>query len=359
MASNEIHTIKFNPNGEVATLLIDTSSFPSHPFDRWITYDSFRDRVWVRSGNTAFTVNYNTKTIDTSHMITLNQGTVTRGVGLAYDADSDSIWIVCNDGVSVCKYSASSGTLSQASSPLWGTRTCGRNACTDNTGYQITTLAVAGPFIYFGLQNGQIWKAHTTSLGTRTLVLERPDTSVDERFESAPVSAITFDAGQVVAGSCVVWYLRDDGSILAQYARTQSLSCDYNVPPACSTTWASVASLTPLDGHLSQVILYTRDANDGNSYISLMDILSVRQNEPPSAQFPDAVLYPNYVYGGHYAYVRATTSSGTGRIYTIGYIATDSGGESCTGTIQVCVPPAGGSTCSGYNTFWNSLSANP
>ena len=107
-----------------------------------------------------------------------------------------------------------------------------------------------------------------------------------------------------------------------------------NSPPDCSAARAEPAVLWPPNHALVRIaIVGVVDPDGDRVMITATDVVS---NEPVNAPgsgntAPDAQLDP--------LAVRAERSgNGSGRIYTISFVADDGQGGTCTGAVQVCVP---------------------
>jgi Calx-beta domain len=117
-----------------------------------------------------------------------------------------------------------------------------------------------------------------------------------------------------------------------------------NRPPVCTGATASPASLAPADHRFEPVTLSGVSDPDGD--LVSIEIISVTQDEPligtgPGDDSPDArrANAPNTVQ------LRAERAdAGDGRLYTIGFIATDGKGGRCTGKATVGVPRDGGAS---------------
>ncbi len=107
-----------------------------------------------------------------------------------------------------------------------------------------------------------------------------------------------------------------------------------NRPPDCSNAQASEEFLWP-PNHKFRTISIEGVTDPDNDPITLTST-SISQDEPLNGlgdgdTSPDGILQP--------LQVRAERSgAGNGRVYTIGFTATDSKGGACNGTVSVCVP---------------------
>ena len=107
-----------------------------------------------------------------------------------------------------------------------------------------------------------------------------------------------------------------------------------NAPPDCSAASASPAVLWPPNHALVPIdIVGVADPDDDDLLITATDFSQNEAvDEPGSGNTdPDVQLDP--------LAVRAERSGqGNGRTYVITFVAEDDDGESCTGTVEVCVP---------------------
>jgi hypothetical protein len=114
----------------------------------------------------------------------------------------------------------------------------------------------------------------------------------------------------------------------------------FNHPPDCSAAAASPGTLWPADRRLVPVSIAGVTDLEGDAVtISLTSIFQDEFLTSPSA--PDGSGL-----GTSTASLRAyRINGGNGRVYHLGFTATDTRGAACTGAITVCVPPAQGGTC--------------
>ena len=117
-----------------------------------------------------------------------------------------------------------------------------------------------------------------------------------------------------------------------------------NRPPVCTGAVVSPASLAPADHSFDLVTLSGVSDPDGD--LVSIEIISVTQDEPllgtgPGDDSPDArrAAAPNTVE------LRAERAdAGDGRLYSVGFVATDGKGGRCTGKAIVGVPRDGGAS---------------
>ena len=115
-----------------------------------------------------------------------------------------------------------------------------------------------------------------------------------------------------------------------------------NQPPACPAALARPAVLWPPNGRLAPVAIQGVTDPDGDP--ATLAVTSIRQDEPLSKTgSPDAMGV-----GTATPRVRADRlGGGDGRVYHLGFTASDGRGGTCSGTVTVCVPrdQRPGATC--------------
>lgn len=142
----------------------------------------------------------------------------------------------------------------------------------------------------------------------------------------------------------------DDSGLCEAYTVTKSgpshggvLCCrDPNEPPDCSKAEADPSALWPPNHKLVAVqIAGVTDPDPGDSVT--IAITSIFQDEPVNT-IGDGNTAPDADgVGTATAHVRAERTGskqvpGDGRVYHVGFTATDGAGASCSGTVTVCVP---------------------
>jgi hypothetical protein len=116
-----------------------------------------------------------------------------------------------------------------------------------------------------------------------------------------------------------------------------------NVPPDCSGAVASPAVLWPPNHDLVRIaIVGVVDPDDDPIVITATDVAQNEAEDAPGSgnTGPDSQLDP--------LAVRAERSGqGSGRVYTVSFVADDGQGGTCAGIVEVCVPHDQGqrSTC--------------
>jgi len=170
--------------------------------------------------------------------------------------------------------------------------------------------------------------------------------------------------------SCNAPTSADDSGFCEAYTVNKSntshggvLCCrDPNSPPDCSNAAASPASLWPPNHALAPVqVAGVTDPDPGDTVT--VTITSVRQDEPLNT-VGDGNTSPDATgVGTGQAQVRAERTGnkhvpGDGRVYHIGFTATDAAGAQCTGTVTVCVPhdQGQGSACVDGGPLYDSTS---
>src|SRR5262249_665155 len=123
-------------------------------------------------------------------------------------------------------------------------------------------------------------------------------------------------------------------------------------PPDCSTVTASVDFPRLGNRHRYPVTIDGVTASPGDT-ISLT-ITSIFQDEP--VVNPTGKTCPDGVgVGTEVAKVRnERLLAGDGRVYHVGFTATDSKGASCTGDVKVCVPAKEGKACGDQGALFDS-----
>jgi hypothetical protein len=125
----------------------------------------------------------------------------------------------------------------------------------------------------------------------------------------------------------------------------------FNAPPDCSAAFASPARIWPPNGKLVPISI--QGITDPEDDPITLTVTGVRQDEPLSlAGKPDATGI-----GTPSASLRADRAGqGDGRVYHLTFKARDPLGESCSGTIRVCVPhdQGRGRTCGDGGPLFDS-----
>ena len=115
---------------------------------------------------------------------------------------------------------------------------------------------------------------------------------------------------------------------------------DLNSAPDCSVAVASHASLWPANGRFVSVPL--RSVKDSKGRAPTITLTAIFQDEWLTVSgTPDATGV-----GTSRARLRVSRlNGGDGRVYHLRFTATDARGDTCTGTVKVCVPLTRGGTC--------------
>lgn len=121
-------------------------------------------------------------------------------------------------------------------------------------------------------------------------------------------------------------------------------------PPDCTSAQPSVSILQPANHKFQAVSVVGITDPNGVS----IEITGIFQDEPvlgggTGNTAPDAVINPD----GTMLLRAESASRGDGRIYHIGFTATDPCGRSCSGTVTVCVPGRNGA-CVDEGPLYNS-----
>jgi hypothetical protein len=129
-------------------------------------------------------------------------------------------------------------------------------------------------------------------------------------------------------------------------------ACD-NLAPDCSSARASTAVLWPPNHRWVPVRPVGVTDPDGDALA--VQVTSVRQDEPVEGRgdgcgTPDAVLKRGKTF------LRAERQGGgNGRVYHIGFTATDARGASCSATVTTCVPHDKHTVCGDEGPLYDSL----
>lgn len=112
-----------------------------------------------------------------------------------------------------------------------------------------------------------------------------------------------------------------------------------NKPPDCSLA-TTVSELWPPNHQMVNVAVSGVTDPDGDPFT--VTVTSIKQDEPTET-VGDGNFCPDGVINLDTADIRAERSGtkkvpGDGRVYHLGFVATDSFGASCSGKVQVCVP---------------------
>lgn len=156
--------------------------------------------------------------------------------------------------------------------------------------------------------------------------------TIDVIRDGVPVAACTDSSGQADPDPCLLSRTTlADGSlqlvVLSSHASLWNFGIRLNRPPVCTAAAASPSTLWPPNGKLVPVTVVGVTDPDGDPVT--VSVTSVSQNEPET----DSVVTATG------ASLRATRlGSGTGRVYTLAFSASDGKGGSCSGTVAVTVP---------------------
>jgi hypothetical protein len=141
-------------------------------------------------------------------------------------------------------------------------------------------------------------------------------------------------------------------------------SCKFNVqvitnrPPDCTGAVAAEPVLWPPDHRYHPVNIVGVTDPDGDPMA--ITVTSVTQDEPANGRGDGNTCPDAQIVDGR-ASVRAERAGtrglpGNGRVYAIGFVATDNRGASCAGVVHVCVPhDAGDPSCVDDGQRYNSL----
>ena len=156
-------------------------------------------------------------------------------------------------------------------------------------------------------------------------------------------------------GAAIVFRLVvNDGSAASAPDTVTITVRDANQPPSCALAKASPGLLWPPNHKL--VAIAVQGVSDPEDRDVQITITGVTQNEPLDG-LGDGDTTPDAVLQGGSVLLRAERSGlGTGRIYSVAFLATDIQGAACAGSITVCVPhDRGTNACSDTGLHFNSL----
>ncbi len=151
-----------------------------------------------------------------------------------------------------------------------------------------------------------------------------------------------------------------DASFNASAMSTLDLNCISNQPPDCSAGVASPDMLWPPNHQWVPVTIAGLTDPDGDALT--ITYTSVTQDEPLDT-VGDGKFCPDAMIASDGSLLLRAERSGTkkvpgnGRVYVVGYIASDGEGGTCSGTVTVCVPHdmGNGSECIDDGQFVSSL----
>ncbi len=110
-----------------------------------------------------------------------------------------------------------------------------------------------------------------------------------------------------------------------------------NQPPNCSGAAADPDSLWPPNHKFEEISIVGVTDPDGDPVTIIIG--SLFQDEPTNGLGQGDTCPDGTGVGTDTADVRSERSGkGNGRVYTIGFTATDNSGDTCSGTAKVCVP---------------------
>jgi hypothetical protein len=173
--------------------------------------------------------------------------------------------------------------------------------------------------------------------------------------------------------SCNLAANTDDNGTCEAYTVTKSgaagggVACcrDPDQPPDCSNAAADPATLWPPNHKLVTVQITGVVDPDPDDHVTIA-ITSIFQDEPVNTIGDGNTDGDGAGVGTAAAAVRAERTGapqvpGDGRVYHIGFVATDTAGETCSGTVTVCVPhdQGQGATCVDGGPLFDSTESTP
>jgi len=237
-----------------------------------------------------------------------------------------------------------------------------------------TLIAGDVDFVGIGpLAAGDVITAATTPLEGSGF--SNPDTILGVFDTAGFLVAYNDDAGGLSPGSALAFEVLSDGNYFVavsgygdptfegihnkfgRYALTISLVpvSAPNAPPDCSAAAAMPEELWPPDRKMADVAIVGVTDPDGDPVA--LTITSIFQDEPLANSHADDTCGDGAGVGTGMASVRAQSDgTGDGRVYSIGFTATDADGGACSGTATVCVPrdQSGNGTCVDQGPLFDS-----
>jgi VCBS repeat-containing protein len=157
-----------------------------------------------------------------------------------------------------------------------------------------------------------------------------------------PDGSFTYQPVANYSGPDGFTYTASDG-VLGSNTTTVNITVQsINDPPECNSVLVNVASLWPADHKL--VLLSVNGGTDSEGGPVVLAIGAVTQDEPVDG-LGDGDTAPDAVLGqqSNEVLLRAERSGkGDGRVYTVSYSVSDSGGGTCSGSVTVAVPHSRG-----------------
>jgi hypothetical protein len=125
-----------------------------------------------------------------------------------------------------------------------------------------------------------------------------------------------------------------------------------NDPPRCELGQASPVNLWP-PNHKMLPVRISNVSDPDNNQVAIT-VTGVTQDEPLNG-LGDGDTSPDAVLNGDQALLRAERAAeGNGRVYLVNFTATDAFGESCAGSVSVCVPHDRKGVCLDDGQSYNS-----
>ena len=168
-------------------------------------------------------------------------------------------------------------------------------------------------------------------------------------LDCGPLDRFSHNLCSGLAGSpwsCDLPDAADDSGLCEAFAVTKSdlshggvLCCrDPNLPPNCSGAVSDPSRLWPPNHRMASIEIAGVVDPDAQDDVTI-EITSIFQDEPVNGTGDGDTAPDGRGVGTSAASVRAERSgAGNGRVYRLGFTATDAGGATCSGTVTVCVP---------------------
>ena len=177
-------------------------------------------------------------------------------------------------------------------------------------------------------------------------------TANDDVDGSVPVICVPASGATFAVGTTTVNCSATD---LSNNSANGSFSVTVNPAPSAAPTCSAAPTMMTLAPPFNPnvfVPIALSGANDPDGDPLTYAATSIFQDEKLTDAF-DAILSPVQVRKWRSANPGLPGSQQTGRVYYIGYTATDPGGLFCTGEVQVCLPRVGGA-CVAEGKLFNS-----
>ncbi len=153
-----------------------------------------------------------------------------------------------------------------------------------------------------------------------------------------PVSSdFSWTPGTTQTGLHIVTYMATDLSGLVETCTIMINVSRRPGPPECDEAYADPSLLWPPNHKYKKIMIKGVIDPDGDGVD--ITITAIMQDEPLNGLGDGNTCPDGKGVGSSKAYVRAERSGlGDGRVYHVSFLAVDDEGETCTGTVKICVP---------------------